>query len=264
VILITDECELPVRVRASSATVFGQKFYSMAQIFHRSANTLARASILGVVLLLSSVGAALLKFQRSPYVTAQHIAPEQPVPFSHQHHAAGLGLDCRYFHTSVEDSSFAGIPPTKTCMNCHAQIWTNEPMLQPVRYSFSSGQSLQWTRVHDLPDFVYFNHSIHINKGVGCYSCHGQVDAMPLMYEENTLQMEWCLDCHRQPEKFLRPRNEVFNMKYQQPSAEAPVAVMIGGKQESFTDQLALGSALRKEYHLRTTQDITSCSTCHR
>jgi hypothetical protein len=149
-------------------------------------------------------------------------------------------------------------------MNCHAQIWTNAPMLAPVRYSFSSGQSLQWTRVHDLPDFVYFNHSIHINKGVGCYSCHGPVDEMPLMYEENTLQMEWCLDCHRQPEKFLRPRSDVFNMKYQQPTSEVPVKVMIGGKQESFTDQLVLGTALRKEYHLRTSQDITSCSTCHR
>ena len=254
----------PLRVEYLRDGVHEQKFYSMAQIFHRSANTLARASILGIVLLLSAVGAAVLKLQRSPYVTAQHIAPEQPVPFSHQHHAAGLGLDCRYCHTSVEDSSFAGIPPTKTCMNCHAQIWTNAPMLAPVRYSFSSGQSLQWTRVHDLPDFVYFNHSIHINKGIGCYSCHGQVDAMPLMYQENTLQMEWCLDCHRQPEKFLRPKNQVFNMKYQQPTAESPVEVTISGKKESFTDQLALGSALRKEYHLRSQQDITSCSTCHR
>src|SRR6478609_4364786 len=133
----------------------------MSQISDRTTNTAARASLLGVVLLLSSVGAAVLKRQRSPDVTGQLIAPEQPIPFSHQHHAAGLGLDCRYCHTSVEDSSCAGIPPTKTCMNCHAQIWTNAPMLAPVRYSFSSGQSLQWTRVHDLPDFVYFNHSIH-------------------------------------------------------------------------------------------------------
>ena len=118
--------------------------------------------------------------------------------------------------------------------------------------------------MHDLPDFVYFNHSIHINKGVGCLSCHGQVDTMPLMYEENTLQMEWCLNCHREPEKFLRPKSEVFNMQYQQPTAESPVEVMIGGKKESFTDQLVLGTALRQKYHLRTSQDITSCSTCHR
>jgi len=236
----------------------------MAQVFDRSSNALARFSLVLTGIIVVALGVTLNELQRSPWVTRQGQRPDQPIPFSHKHHVEGLGLQCQYCHTSVEDSSYAGIPPTKTCMNCHAQIWTNEPMLQPVRYSFSSGQSLQWTRVHDLPDFVYFNHSIHINKGVGCYSCHGQVDAMPLMYEENTLQMEWCLDCHRQPEKYLRPKDQVFNMKYQQPSAESPVEVMIAGKKESFTEQLALGSALRKEYHLRTTQDITSCSTCHR
>src|SRR3954449_8520660 len=236
----------------------------MSQIFHRSANTIARVSIFGAIFFVAGLLGLFAEVNRSPWVTDARVAREQPIQFSHERHVAGNGRDCRYCHTSVEDSSFAGIPPTKTCMNCHAQIWTNAPMLAPVRYSFSSGQSLQWTRVHDLPDFVYFNHSIHINKGVGCYSCHGQVDAMPLMYEENTLQMEWCLDCHRQPEKYLRPKDQVFNMRYQQPSAESPVEVMIAGKKESFTEQLALGSALRKEYHLRTTQDITSCSTCHR
>src|SRR5262249_39755463 len=236
----------------------------MAQIFSRSANTLARASILGVVLLLTAVGAALMQLQRSPYVTRQHQVLEQPVPFSHKHHVAGLGLDCRYCHTSVEESGFAGIPPTKTCMNCHAQMWTNADLLAPVRYSFRTGQSIQWVRVHDLPDFVYFNHSIHVNKGVGCYSCHGPVDEMPLMYAENTLQMEWCLDCHRQPEKFLRPREQVFNMRYEQPSNEHPVEVEIQGKKTAFTDQLALGLALKKKYSLRSVQDITSCSTCHR
>src|SRR5881394_3502573 len=190
----------------------------MPQVFNRGANGLARMSLVILGLVVTSLALTLNELQRSPYVTKQGERLEQPVPFSHQHHVSGLGLDCRYCHTSVENSSFAGIPPTKTCMNCHAQIWTNAPMLAPVRYSFSSGQSLQWTRVHDLPDFVYFNHSIHINKGVGCFSCHGQVDEMPLMYEENTLQMEWCLDCHREPERFLRPRNEVFNMKYHQPT----------------------------------------------
>ena len=235
---------LPVRVRVTQRDGLRAKFYSMAQIFHRSANTLARASILGVVLLLSAVGAALMKFQRSPYVTAQHIAPEQPVPFSHQHHAAGLGLDCRYCHTSVEESSFAGIPPTKTCMNCHAQIWTNAPMLAPVRYSFSSGQSLQWTRVHDLPDFVYFNHSIHINKGIGCSTCHGRVDEMPLMYRVNTLYMNWCVNCHRDPAKYIRPKSEVFNIDYKYPD-----------------DQAELGPKLVKEYHV---QSLTDCVTCHR
>ena len=234
----------------------------MAQIFNRSANTLARASILGIVLLLTAVGAALMQLQRSPYVTNQRIAPDQPVPFSHQHHVAGLGLDCRYCHTTVEESSFAGIPPTKTCMNCHAQIWTNAALLEPVRASFRTGQSLQWTRVHDLPDFVYFNHSIHVNKGVGCYSCHGPVDQMPLMYQENSLQMEWCLNCHRQPEKFLRPKEKVFDMTYHAPDGYEKNAVEWKGKK--YLNQADLGTALAKEYHLRTTRDITSCSTCHR
>jgi hypothetical protein len=234
----------------------------MAQIFNRSANTLARASILGIVLLLTAVGAALMQLQRSPYVTNQRIAPDQPVPFSHQHHVAGLGLDCRYCHTTVEESSFAGIPPTKTCMNCHAQIWTNAALLEPVRASFRTGQSLQWTRVHDLPDFVYFNHSIHVNKGVGCYSCHGPVDQMPLMYQENSLQMEWCLNCHREPEKFLRPKEKVFDMTYHAPDGSEKNAVEWKGKK--YLHQADLGMALAKEYHLRTTRDITSCSTCHR
>ncbi|HXB19887.1 MAG TPA: cytochrome c3 family protein [Candidatus Solibacter sp.] len=234
----------------------------MAQIFNRSANTLARASILGIVLLLTAVGAALMQLQRSPYVTNQRIAPDQPVPFSHQHHVAGLGLDCRYCHTSVEESSFAGIPPTKTCMNCHAQIWTNAALLEPVRASFRTGQSLQWTRVHDLPDFVYFNHSIHVSKGVGCFSCHGPVDQMPLMYQENSLQMEWCLNCHREPEKFLRPKERVFDMTYQAPDGSEKNAVKWNGN--GYLTQAELGTALAKEYHLRTPRDITSCSTCHR
>jgi hypothetical protein len=145
-------------------------------------------------------------------------------------------------------------------MNCHSQIWTNAALLEPVRESYRSGHSLVWSKLNDLPDYVYFNHSIHINKGVGCNTCHGPVDKMPLMYAANTLQMEWCLDCHRAPEQFLRPRDEVFNMEYKQPSGEAPVAV--DGK--DYTDQKALGMALVAKYHLRNVTDITSCSTCHR
>ena len=132
---------------------------------------------------------------------------EQPIPFSHAHHVGGLGIDCRYCHTSVETSSFAGIPPTKTCMNCHSQIWSTSPTLEPVRESFRTGVSIQWTRVNDLPDYVYFNHSIHVNKGIGCESCHGRVDRMPLTWQENSLQMDWCLDCHRDPGKHIRPRD---------------------------------------------------------
>ena len=203
---------------------------------------------------------ALTELQRSPYVTYAGVARPQPAPFSHQHHVAGLGIDCRYCHTSVENSNFAGIPPTKTCMNCHSQIWTNAPMLEPVRESFKTGKSLVWNRVNDLPDFVYFNHSIHINKGVGCNTCHGPVDRMPLMYNYASLQMEWCLECHRAPEKNLRPRDQVFNMRYEQPTEEKPVE--FDGK--AYTEQIELGNALKDKYHLRTTRDITSCSTCHR
>jgi hypothetical protein len=200
------------------------------------------------------------QIQRSPYTTYAGVARPQPVPFSHQHHVGGLGIDCRYCHTSVEVSSFAGIPPTKTCMNCHSQIWSNAPLLEPVRESFRSGQSLVWTRVNDLPDFVYFNHSIHIAKGVGCNTCHGPVDRMPLMYNQASLQMEWCLDCHRAPEKYLRPREQVFNMRYEQPSAFKPVS--LDGK--TYNEQISLGKALVSKYKLRSVQDITSCSTCHR
>jgi len=202
----------------------------------------------------------ILELDRSPYVTYEKVARPQPVPFSHQHHVAGLGIDCRYCHTSVENSNFAGIPPTKTCMNCHSQIWTNAALLEPVRDSFRTGHSLVWTRVNDLPDYVYFNHSIHINKGVGCNTCHGPVDRMPLMYNNASLRMEWCLDCHRAPDKYLRPRDQVFNMRYQQPSNDQPLSL----DGQEFTDQRTLGKYLIQKHNLRTVADITSCSTCHR
>ena len=230
------------------------------QIFHRSTNTLSRATIFGAVFVVAALFWVMAEVQRSPYVTYAGVRKAQPVQFSHQHHVTGLGIDCRYCHTSVETSSFAGIPPTKTCMNCHSQIWTNAALLEPVRESFRSDKSLQWTRVNQLPDFVYFNHSIHINKGVGCNTCHGPVDKMPIMYQYGSLQMEWCLACHRAPEKNLRPRDQVFNMHYEEPREGNPV-VLDG---QSYTDQLALGNALKQKYKLRTVADITSCNTCHR
>jgi hypothetical protein len=230
------------------------------QTFHRSTNTISRATIYGAIFVVAALFWAAAEIQRSPYVSYAGVARPQPAPFSHQHHVAGLGIDCRYCHTSVETSSFAGIPPTKTCMNCHSQIWTNAQMLEPVRESYRSGKSLAWNRVNDLPDFVYFNHSIHINKGVGCNTCHGPVDRMPLMYNFASLQMEWCLDCHRTPEKYLRPRDEVFNMRYEQPSKDGPVE--FEGK--TYIDQLSLGSDLEEKFKLRSVADITSCSTCHR
>ena len=243
----------------------------MSQIFHRSTNTLSRATIFGAVFFVVIAGWIMYVVQGSPFITYAGVRKPQPVPFSHQHHVTGLGIDCRYCHTSVETSSFAGIPPTKTCMNCHSQIWTNAQLLEPVRASYRSGESLQWTRVNQLPDFVFFNHSIHVTKGVGCNTCHGPVDTMPLMYQQESLQMEWCLGCHRDPGKNLRPRDQVFNMRYQPPSSGNPVS-MDG---QTFTDQDALGAYLIKKYQVRvgriTTADgqtsvsaITSCNTCHR
>src|SRR2546428_6405897 len=218
------------------------------QIFHRSTNTISRATIYGAIFVVAALFWAAAEIQRSPYVTYAGVARPQPAPISPQHHVTALGIDCRYCHTSVETSSFAGIPPTKTCMNCHSQIWTNAQMLEPVRASYKTGESLQWTRVNQLPDFVYFNHSIHITKGVGCNTCHGPVDQMPLMYQQESLQMEWSLSCHRAPEKNLRPRSEVVNMRYQQPTGASPVVV--DGK--SYEDQAALGAALVEKYKVRS------------
>jgi hypothetical protein len=195
----------------------------MPQIFDRSSNALARASLVLTGLIVIALGVTLDQLQRSPWVTRQGQRADQPVPFSHRHHVQGLGLQCQYCHTTVEKSSYAGIPPTRTCMNCHAQIWTNAQLLEPVRRSWYTGQSIPWIKVHDLPDYVYFNHEIHVNKGIGCATCHGRVDEMPLMYEQNTLQMEWCLDCHRNPAKNLRPTSEIYNMAWEQPTEDKPV-----------------------------------------
>lgn len=217
----------------------------MKQIFHRSTNTIAKVSIFGSLFALAGLAWLGSEIHRSSYVTQARVAREQPVPFSHKHHVAGLGIDCRYCHTSVEDTAFAGIPPTQTCMSCHAEIWADSPMLEPVRESYRTDRSLEWVRVHDLPDFVYFNHSIHVSKGVGCVTCHGQVDEMPLTWREASLQMAWCLDCHRNPERFVRPHEDVFNFSWTPP----------GG------DQLSLGRELVERYDIGRVDD---CSVCHR
>jgi hypothetical protein len=216
----------------------------MTQLFPPSSNTWSRASMLGIALLVATAAWLLGAIQRSPWLTQANVVREQPVPFSHKHHVAGLGLDCRYCHGSVEESAFAGLPPTKTCMTCHSQIWLNSPMLEPVRESFRSDRSIEWLRVHDLPDFAYFNHSIHIRKGIGCSTCHGRVDQMPLTWRAETLHMDWCLECHRAPERFVRPREAVFDMEWTPPA-----------------DQLELGRKLAAEYRIKPS---TSCSTCHR
>ncbi|HEY0785093.1 MAG TPA: cytochrome c3 family protein [Acidobacteriaceae bacterium] len=195
----------------------------MPQIFDRSSNALARMSLVLTGLIVIALGVTLDQLQRSPWVTRQGQRADQPVPFSHKHHVQGLGLQCQYCHTTVEKAAYAGVPPTKTCINCHAQIWTNANLLEPVRESWATGESLPWTRVHDLPDYAYFNHQIHVNKGLGCSSCHGRVDEMPIMYQQNTLQMEWCLNCHRNPAKNLRPVGEIYNMAWAEPSPLHPV-----------------------------------------
>jgi hypothetical protein len=211
----------------------------MAQVFDRTSNALARASLVLTGLLVIAIGVALDQLQRSPWVTRQGQRADQPIPFSHKHHVEGLGLQCQYCHTSVEKSSYAGIPPTKTCINCHAQIWTNAALLEPVRESWATGQSIQWIKVHDLPDFVYFNHEIHVNKGIGCASCHGRVDEMPLMYEQNSLQMEWCLNCHRNPAVNLRPTSEIYNMAWDGPSRDQPVWCAATGKSGATAQNVA-------------------------
>jgi len=214
------------------------------QIFHHSTNTLSKLSIFGAVFALAAGLSATLAASRSAWVTQQGVARDQPVPFSHQHHVGGMGIDCRYCHSSVENAAYAGIPPTKTCMNCHAQIWSDSPTLEPVRESFRTGRSIEWVRVHDLPDFVYFNHSAHVNQGVGCTTCHGAIDKMPLVMLHASLQMEWCLECHRAPERFVRPREEVYSVAWQPPA-----------------DQIEKGKELVARYAIKAR---TSCSTCHR
>ncbi len=210
----------------------------MAQVFDRSSNALARAGLVLTGLIVVALGVALNSLQRSPWVTKQGQRADQPVPFSHRHHVEGLGIQCQYCHTGVEKAAYAGIPPTKTCMNCHSQIWTNAAMLEPVRQSWATGQSIKWIRVHDLPDYVYFNHEIHVNKGIGCASCHGRVDEMPIMYMENSLQMEWCLNCHRNPAKNLRPTSEIYNMAWSGPSTGKPVWCAETGKGTATAQQI--------------------------
>jgi len=219
----------------------------MPQYFSRSANTFARVSILALVGAVTAVLVVSYLIVRSPYETMQNVPREQPVPFSHEHHVGGLGLDCRYCHTTVEYSSFANVPATKICMNCHSQMWATSPMLEPIRESYRTGKSIEWTRVNDLPDYVYFDHSIHIHKGVGCTECHGRVDKMPLTWQAQPLTMEWCLNCHRHPERYVRPRDQVFAMDYAPPP-----------------DQISLGTRLVRDYHVKSVRDLTSCSTCHR
>lgn len=218
----------------------------MAQVFHRSANNIAKTSIVLAVILGGLAFWVVMQIARSSYVTGRYLEKQQPVQFSHKHHTGDDGIDCRYCHSTVETTATAGMPPTQTCMNCHSQIWSDSPYLEPVRASFRENKPIEWERVHDLPEYVYFNHSIHVNKGVGCSSCHGDVANMPAVYQENTLQMEWCLSCHRNVENNVRPKSEIYNTSWVNNQTAEEKA------------------ALAKQYRLRPSEMLTSCSTCHR
>lgn len=219
----------------------------MAQIFHRSTNFISRFSLFAGIFLAGLALTAVLALARSPYMTRQYIVRDQPVQFSHKHHVGDDGIDCRYCHSGVETSAVAGIPPTKTCMNCHSVLFSNVGYLDPVRESYRTDKSIEWVKIHRLADFVYFNHSIHVNKGVGCSSCHGQVNQMPLMFQANTLTMQWCLDCHRNTAGVLRPLDQVFNMDWQAPA-----------------NQVEIGRKFIEERRIRSAGELTNCSTCHR
>lgn len=222
----------------------------MPQIFHHSTNGLAKTTIFGAVFVLLAALWVFAEISRSSWSTGQWVEIQQPVQFSHKHHVGDDGIDCRYCHTSVETAASAGIPSTAVCMNCHKQLWSDSPYLEPVRASFRTGKPLEWTRVHDLPDYAYFNHSIHVNKGVGCSTCHGRVDQMPLVYQASSLQMEWCLACHRAPERFVRDKDKIFDMEWRAEN-KTPAEIEHGVK-------------LKSLYRIQPKNVLTSCSTCHR
>jgi hypothetical protein len=188
----------------------------------------------------------LIWYGASPKTTDVGFQPEQPVPYSHALHAGQLGLDCRYCHNTVEQAAHAAIPATATCMNCHKMVFTKSEKLAPIRQSNETGSAVEWLKVHDLPDYVYFNHSAHVTRGVGCVTCHGRIDQMEVVYQHEPLSMSWCVDCHRAPEKNLRPPEEVTNMAWTPPEG---------------ADPFEYGKMLREKNNLNPPTD---CSTCHR
>ena len=199
----------------------------------------------GALFLVAGLLWGIATFNRSAYMTQERVARTQPVQFSHKHHVGELGIDCRYCHTTVETAARATVPPTETCMSCHSQIWLQSPFLEPVRASFRSDRSIHWVKVHDLPDYVYFNHGVHIQKGIGCVSCHGRVDKMEVVTQVKELSMGWCLDCHRNPEPHLRPPEFVTALDWK---------AYPNNPEHS-------GAKLREKFHINPSQD---CSTCHR
>jgi hypothetical protein len=219
----------------------------MAQVFHPSMNVVSRASIAAVAIAVPILGILGWGISQS-YGNEMHTPREQPIPFSHKHHVGDDGIDCRYCHSTVDKGASAGMPSTYTCMTCHSQIWSESPELEKLREAFRLGQAIKWQRVHDLPDFAYFNHSIHVKKGVSCVSCHGRVDEMPLVWKEKTMNMAFCIDCHKDPKPHLRPREFVTDLAWK-PKPE---------------DAAKMGGELFDKYHVMGRQQMTNCSTCHR
>ncbi|MBI1388246.1 MAG: cytochrome C [bacterium] len=217
----------------------------MEQLYSPRANLIFAIVAISAFSFLIIATIVIYTLSRSSLLTDENVALSQPVPFSHAHHVGGLGIDCRYCHTTVEKSNFAGMPGSDTCMNCHSQLWTNAKLLEPVRQSYKNNTPIHWNRVYDLPDFVYFNHSIHVNKGISCYYCHGRVDQMPLMKKNEPVFMKWCLDCHRSPEKHLQPEGTVFSVSNNlQPNPQQAQAL--------------------KEYYNIPDKGLTNCTVCHR
>ncbi|MGA9763255.1 MAG: cytochrome c3 family protein [Rhodomicrobium sp.] len=216
------------------------------QLFRPSANVIARTILVAGALMPFAAIGVTYGVMHSAYVTGQDVIREQPIPFSHKHHFGELGIGCLYCHTGVEKSAFAGLPATHVCMSCHSQIWTNAAMLAPVRESLANNRPIRWNRVNILPAYVYFNHSVHIAKGVGCSTCHGRVDEMALTSQAAPLTMQWCVDCHSNPVPNLRPHDQIFNMKWEPPG-----------------DQNRVGNELLKVNHIDTNR-LIECSTCHR
>lgn len=217
------------------------------QLFAPGADAILRLAALTLVGGAAVLGIMLYLWAHGGFVGDVGVAPEQPVPFSHKHHVAELGIDCRNCHQQAETQATAGLPPTHTCMTCHSEIWINAPMLAPVRDSLAQNQPLHWVRVNHLPDYVYFNHSIHIAKGVGCSSCHGAVDTMQLTYAAQSFRMEFCLNCHRNPARFVRPAAEIWNTEWVPPDNQAQI-----------------GAALVQQNHIAGPERLSDCSICHR
>ncbi|KGM35756.1 cytochrome c3 family protein [Inquilinus limosus] len=221
----------------------------MPQIFSPAADTWFRLALVLTAFLIVAAGLLIGGTMTSSYATLVGWPQSQPVPFSHEHHVGGLGIDCRYCHTTVETSPHAGLPPTHVCMTCHSQIWTDAPMLAPVRESLASGQPIPWVRVARVPDYVFFNHSIHIARGVPCAECHGRVDRMPLTYRAEPFRMSWCLDCHRDPAPHLRPPDQVTRMDW-------------SGWGRTDADK-AYGAAAMKAFDIHPAT-LVACNVCHR